>query len=355
MGNPERRKAKQLVHVARNGVINNGHLRIYEVIDKLRVAAARLDGAKRRELLFKCGEITQALDAKVDAFAAGVRDPAVEDRVAIVDGVFELLSGCMPIYHALKSKGSFTEACNAFDAARAALGRFLDEEKDYHEGRKLNGGRVRDRGKRVTLNAKAFAEWQARYKRSEENFKQNPYAFTAQTTEAHIDAVFSKQKTTKRKSRRQQARTKKARVEEPPPPKELEMRAMADGTTKYKVTRQLFKFAPAGVRNLFRPMEEAMELVAKCLANRPAGTTREEQRAARAQEGRAHGVKPDSEGRGYIAMAYPKKKTRVWLEAPGGGCYFASAKAAGEAIEKYEKAGSPTTQSHPLVRKVYRY
>ena len=86
MGNPERRKAKQLVHVARNGVINNGHLRIYEVIDKLRVAAARLDGAKRREVLFKCDEIRKALDANMEEFVAGVRDPTVEDRAAIVDG-----------------------------------------------------------------------------------------------------------------------------------------------------------------------------------------------------------------------------------------------------------------------------
>ena len=104
MGNPTRRKAKELVHVAREGVVNHGHQRIYEVIDKLRASAAKLNGAARRELLFKCDEIRQALDAKVEVFAAGVRDPAVEDRVAIVDGVFELLIGCMPIYHALKSK-----------------------------------------------------------------------------------------------------------------------------------------------------------------------------------------------------------------------------------------------------------
>ena len=42
------------------------------------------------------------------------------------------------------------------------------------------------------------------------------------------------------------------------------------------------------------------------------------------------------------------------LAAPGGGYLFDTAKAAGKAIEKYEKAGSPTDKSHPLVKYVYR-
>ena len=95
-----------------------------------------------------------------------------------------------------------------------------------------------------------------------------------------------------------------------------------------------------------------MELAAKCLANRPAGTTREEQRAARAQEGKARGVKPDPGGRGYMAMAYPKKpkkRTQVMLAAPGGGYLFDTAAAAAKAIKKYEDAGSPTKKSDPLV------
>ena len=44
----------------------------------------------------------------------------------------------------------------------------------------------------------------------------------------------------------------------------------------------------------------------------------------------------------------PKKKTVVTLAAPGGGYLFDTAAAAGKAIEKYEKAGSPTKKSDPL-------
>ena len=95
-----------------------------------------------------------------------------------------------------------------------------------------------------------------------------------------------------------------------------------------------------------------MELAAKCLANRPAGTTRAEQQAARAQKGFPRGVTP--EGRGYKAQLSPKKRTFVVLAAPGGGGVFDTAAAAGKAIKKYEKAGSPTDKSHPLVKYVYR-
>ena len=95
-----------------------------------------------------------------------------------------------------------------------------------------------------------------------------------------------------------------------------------------------------------------MELAAKCLANRPAGATLEEQRAARAEEGRAPGVTPHRGG--YKAQVSPKKNMRVTLAAPGGGYLFDTSKAAGKAIEKYEKAGSPTNKSHPLVHNVSR-
>ena len=73
----------------------------------------------------------------------------------------------------------------------------------------------------------------------------------------------------------------------------------------------------------------------------------------RAQKGLPDGVYRN--GSGFTAKVKPKKRTQVTLAAPGGGSMFDTAAAAGDAIEKYEKAGSPTTQSHPLVRKVYRY
>ena len=50
----------------------------------------------------------------------------------------------------------------------------------------------------------------------------------------------------------------------------------------------------------------------------------------------------------------PKKNTHVTLAAPGGGSVFDTAAAAGEAIKKWEKAGSPTKKSHPLVKYVNR-
>ena len=99
-----------------------------------------------------------------------------------------------------------------------------------------------------------------------------------------------------------------------------------------------------------------MELVALCLANRPEGTTREEQQAARAQKGYSHCVAPYRGG--SKATITPKKRTRVTLKAPGGGFKFGTAAAAGKAIKKYEDAGSPTKPSDPLydtlVYSVYR-
>ena len=89
-----------------------------------------------------------------------------------------------------------------------------------------------------------------------------------------------------------------------------------------------------------------MELAGKCLANRPAGTTRMEQQAARAQKGYSRGV--TSEGDGSKAMVTPKKRTRVTLKAPGGGFKFGTAAAAAKAIKDYEDAGSPTKKSDPL-------
>ena len=88
-----------------------------------------------------------------------------------------------------------------------------------------------------------------------------------------------------------------------------------------------------------------MALAARCEANRPAGTTRAEQQAARAQKGYAHGVAHDRGG--FRAEVSPKKGVRVTLAAPGG-YLFDTAKAAGKAIEKYEKAGSPTKPSDPM-------
>ena len=347
MGNPERRKARQLLHAAREGVVKHGHQKIYGVIDKLRAAAARLDGRQRREVLFKCNEICQALDEKVEAFVTGVRDPSLDDRTAIYEGVYNLLSDCQPIYLALKSKGSLTEACDAFDEAKATLERIADEDEEYKKYRELNGGWVTIRGKRVKLDAKAFAKWQAEKKKGKRKFEEDPYGRTAQTTEAHIDAVFSEQKTNQRRDARQRARTKKARVEEDEPtPPGLEMTVRANNEKKYRVRSYLFKYAPEGYSNGDTTKEKAMQLLAECLANRPKGKSREEMHAARAQKGLPDGVHPLD--RGYKARLVPKKKTVVTLAAPGGGFTFGTAAAAGKAIKKYEDAGSPTKPSHPL-------
>ena len=101
MPQPERTAARVLKNNAENGVIRCGHQGLYGVVDRLRAAAARLDGAKRREVLFKCDEIRKALDANMEEFVAGVRDPTVEDRAAIVDGIYNLLADCRPLYLAL--------------------------------------------------------------------------------------------------------------------------------------------------------------------------------------------------------------------------------------------------------------
>ena len=130
------------------------------------------------------------------------------------------------------------------------------------------------------------------------------------------------------------------------------MHVRPDKTKVYNVHRSLFDYAPPGIKNHYRTMEAAMELAALCEANRPAGMGREAKQAAHAQKGCPRGVTPD--GSGYRAQLTPKKRVRVTLAAPGGGCIFASAKAAGDAIEKYEKAGSPTDESDPLVCRVRR-
>ena len=354
MGKKERRKARQIVHNAREGVVYHGHQGIYDVIDKVRAAAAKLDGAERRKVLFKCSEICKELDAKVEAFVSGVQDPSVEDHAAIFEGVYNLLRDCQPIYHALKSKGSGTEAFDEFNAAEATLARLADEDEAYGEHRRLNGGLVRDThtGNFVRLNAKDFATWQEKNKKSKRKFEENPYTHTNQTPEAHIKAFSSEQKRQKRKKRRYALQTKEACVEEPPPPKELVMRVTGGKTKKYYVQAHLFQYAPKGMKNRGTTKEAAMELAALCEANRPAGMGREAKQDAHAQKGYPRGV--TSEGDGYTARVSPKKKVRVTLAAPGGGCIFASAKAAGEAIEKYEKAGSPTDESDPLVCRVRR-
>ena len=112
MGNKRRKRARRLSSIAKEGAIRVGHQGLYGVVDRLRASAAKLDGAKRREVLFKCDQTRQALDAGMQAFAARLRDPSVSDHAAIYEGVYNLLEGCQPLYHAaMSSKGSFAEAC----------------------------------------------------------------------------------------------------------------------------------------------------------------------------------------------------------------------------------------------------
>ena len=363
MPNRERRKAQQLLNSAQRGVIDHGHQGLYDVTDRLRVWAARLDGAKRREVLFKCNEICQALDANMEVFVTGVRDPSVPDRAAINEGVYNLLRDCQPIYHALRSKGSLTEACDEFDAAQATWDRLKKRDAAYDKDRKENGGWVCEKpkrkttktgragyaGKRVKLDAKAFAAFQADNKRKEENFKQNPYEYTNQTTEDDEEAFFDYQKKAKKKSAAATRRKRKAlKEEEEPTPPELEMSVRANNEKKYHVQSHLFQYAPKGMKNRWTTKEKAMELAELCVANRPVGMGCEAKQAARTQKGYPRGVSPDPDGGGYWAMLTPKKRTIVTLKAPGGGYFFDTAKAAGEAVEKYEAAGSPTKKSDPL-------
>ena len=348
MGPRARKAAQELLNKARDGAIKCGHLGIYQKLQKeLHAARERLAG---REDLLQFDAIRQALDAKVEELTAALQDPSVADHVAISEGVYNLLNACQPLYLALNDGLSLEQACDALDAAGAVLDDFADQDAAYKKYRKLNGGWVAVGGrtnKRVKLNAKAFAKWQTEKKQTHQNFKQNPYQHTAQTTEKHIDAVFDRQKEVKRRGDRVKRRTKKARVEEEEPtPSMLRMRVTAGDTKKYIVNPPLFKWAPAGTKNRYRTKDEAMELAAKCLANRPAGTTRAEQQAARAQKGYPRGVSPRDHG--YRAQVMPKKKTYVVLKAPGGGYLFDTAAAAGDAIEKYEKAGSPTKPSDPM-------
>ena len=177
--------------------------------------------------------------------------------------------------------------------------------------------------------------------RVKQTFKKTPYTRSHQTTDKHVGAFNSRQKTTKRRMHRYARRTKRALAEEEEPtPPELEMRVTTE--KKYCVTKQLFKYASKGTSNPYTTKEAAMELAAKCVANRPAGIS-----SVRAQKGYPRGVYDARRGPGYRAQVSPKN-TVVTLAAPGGGCIFASAKAAGEAVKNYEKAGSPTKKSDPL-------
>ena len=352
-----RKAAQDLVDKARNGAIDLGHLGIYRKLQKnLHAARERLAG---REELLQFDKIRRALDAKVEELTAALQDPSVPDHVAISEGVYKLLRKCQPIYLALNDGLSVKEACDALDDAERTLDDFADQDEKYKKHRKLNGGTVRIDGKLVKLNAKKFAAWQAAWRESVRRHKENPYAFTNQTTEAQIDAFNSKQKTNQLRTRRYALRAKRAREEDeeppPPPPPNLRMRVivtLAGNKVKYCVKAHLYKYAPAGYSNGYTTKKKALALAALCEANRPAGTTREEVRDARAQKGLPDGVTPHQGG--YKAQVTPKKNTHVRLAAPDGGSVFDTAEAAAKAIKDYEDAGSPTTKSHPLVKYVNR-
>ena len=354
MGPRARKAAQELLNKARDGAIKCGHLGIYQKLQKeLHAARERLAG---REELLQFDTIRQALDAKIEELTAVLQDPSVADHVAISEGVYKLLRECQPLYLALSEGLSVKDACDALDAAGAVLDGFADEDAAYKEYRRLKGGWVRDpnTGKRVKLNAKAFAKWQAAQQQALKNFADHPYEYTAQTPEAHIKAVSSDQKKTKRRHARERAQTKRARLEEPPLPKELVMRVTGSKgrkSKKYCVQSSIFMHAPKGSSNGWKTKEKAMELAALCVANRPAGTTFEEKQADRGKKGMPQGVYPEKHG--WMAKLTPKKNMYLTLAAPGG-YIFASSAAAGKAIEKYEKAGSPTDKSHPLVKYVYR-
>ena len=355
MPQPERTAARVLKNNAENGVIRCGHQGLYGVVDRLRAAAARLDGAKRREVLFKCDEIRKALDANMEEFVAGVRDPTVEDRAAIVDGIYNLLADCRPLYLALKSDRSVQEARDAFDEAEATLDRFTDEDEEYKEYRELNGGWVAlgNRRGKVKLDAEAFAAWQAENKRRNERFEQNPYSRTAQTTSDDVKLFKKRQKQSAKTNAAVVRRTKRARDEdedeEEATPPELEMRVLGGKgceTKKYRVMPSIYKFAPAGSSNPYTTKEKAMELAASCVANRPAGTTPAEKADARAKK-YPSGVFPIETG-GFMAKIKGAKKLQVTLKGPGGDAVFDTAAAAGKAIKKYEDASKPTKKSDPL-------
>jgi hypothetical protein len=347
--------AKKLVDGAIGGVVRRGHLGIYQKLkEALEAARERLAG---REELLQFDTIRQALDAKVEELTAALRDPSVADHVAISEGVYELLNACQPLYLAINDGLSVKDACDALNEAYATLDHFADEDAAYDKYRKLNGGWIRDHGKWVKLNAKEFATWQEKNNKSKQNFKQNPYKDTKQTTAGHEVAFRKERKTKKKHGDATHRKTKKARRDddEPTPPG-LDMRVTGSKgakSKKYCVTVRLFEYAPKKTSNPYTTKEKAMELAELCLANRPAGRTRVEQQAARAQKGLKHGVVPRDGG--FKVFLSPKKKTNVTLAAPGGGSLFDTAAAAAKAIKKYEDAGSPTNKTHPLVHLVYRY
>ena len=344
MGRQARKKAQDLLNIASEGVVRCGHLGIYRKIEQdLRVARDELAG---REELLRFDEIRRALDAKIEELTKALQDPSVADHVAIGEGVYKLLRGCQPLYLALSQGLSVKEACDALDAAGATLDGFADEDAAYHEYRRLNGGTVRIGGRRVKLNATKFAAWQKKNKESKRKFEQDPYKHTAQTTEQHGKAVSNLQKKQKNESRATRRRTKKICTEDEPTPPNLRMRVTAGNKVKYCVKDHLYKYAPAGYSNGFTTKKKALALAALCEANRPAGMGREAKQAARAEEGRAPGVTP-FRGR-FKAFLNVAKNTYVTLAAPGGGFLFDTAAAAGKAIKKWEKAGSPTKPSDPL-------
>lgn len=347
-----RDKAHRLVSNAREGIIKYGHLGLNKVIErKLLDARAQLDG---REDFLKCHEIRQALSANIETFAAAARDPSVEYQAAMVEGVNELLQKCVPLYHTLISNQSLAKACDAIKAAEAALDAWADEDEDYKKQQELNGGYIRNKyGKRVKLNAKDLAAWQADNKRGFMNYQKNPYGNSDQTTAEHDKAFIEGMKKNKKKSNAFKKRTRKTRDddEEPTPP-ELRMAVKRDGMKKYNLYPNLFRFAPTGTTNCLRTKEAAMELAALCVARRPAGSTLKEKRAKNEQKGIRPGVVPMRDG--FIARVMPKNKTVVTLAAPGGGYLFVSADKAGDAMDKWEKKGKPCVKSDPLVHGVRR-
>ena len=171
MGRKAAREADKVITKTRNGAIRLGHLGIYKKLQKeLHAARERLAG--RKELL-QFDEIRRALDAKIEELTAVLQDPSVADHVAVSEGVYKLLHACQPLWLALNDGLSLEQACDALDAAGAVLDGFADEDERYKKHRILNGGWVREHGKRVKLDAKAFAKWQAAQQRAEQNFAEN--------------------------------------------------------------------------------------------------------------------------------------------------------------------------------------
>ena len=257
---------------------------------------------------------------------------------------------------ALSKLESFGDAQKVLDDARATLERLRDDREAIKEYEKLNGGpRRTPRGKVVHKSGAAIKKGAAdrrKARRDGRNFKGVGRSHSAVLYDLMSKESHEREKhrgvTSRRLLRRRLAMGSVVEDEE----LERYVKRVVRGPrgnkkVKYEVASCI---KPPGCTE-----SNAATTLAKANARsrrwqkmrRDAGLSRSKEEQE--DTGRPTGVEPQGDGK-WVAKPH-KRSGKVWLRAPDGGKLFDTTKAAGDAIEAWKAAGSPSRG--PLVFKGY--